>query len=152
MAAPILVRLNDKTIKDEKTGCWLWKGGNDGWKNYGSIRFNGIKTKVHRVSAHLYHGLNLQDKNLQALHKLNCPNKNCWNPEHLYIGTHSDNVSDMVLSGILLKRPHRRKTGIPHEYCKRHHKLIDDNLYFRQDGMRRCKTCHDDYTMRKKSS
>jgi len=96
MALPILDRLKNSTIIDDKTGCWLYIGGNDGRKGYGKIRFRYRKVAVHRVSAHLYLGLDLTNNNLQALHKQNCPNKNCWNPEHLYVGTHHDNMQDAL--------------------------------------------------------
>ena len=96
MALSILNRLNEKTIRNNETSCWLYIGGNDG--RYGTIRFNGKKTKVHRVSAHLFHGLDLNSRTLRALHKPICPNKNCWNPEHIYVGTDKDNVQDTIKS------------------------------------------------------
>lgn len=102
MALSILDRLKQKTIY--KDTCWLYTGGNDGRKGYGKIRFLGKKVAVHRVSCHLFHKLDLNDKSLRALHKLECLNKNCWNPEHLYIGTDKDNGRDMIDSGILINR------------------------------------------------
>lgn len=51
---------------------------------------------VHRVSAHIHHGLDLKAKRVQACHTDECPNKNCWNPEHVYVGNASKNKSDFL--------------------------------------------------------
>ena len=104
MALQPLDRLWMKSKIDENTGCWLWLGATDGRKGYGRIRFNKKKISTHRLSAHLYLKLDLFDKILRALHKHICPNKNCWNPEHLYIGTDRDNSKDAIESGVLINR------------------------------------------------
>src|SRR5918911_454862 len=89
----IYKRLYDYHYVDKSTGCWLFTGrlGNAG---YGVISYNNIMQCVHRLSAHLFLDLPL-DSPLYVLHKQQCPNRNCWNPEHLYIGTHIDNMRDM---------------------------------------------------------
>lgn len=112
MALAILERLKTKTRYVGK--CWLYIGGHDE-KGYGRVRFNGKKCHVNRVACHLFHGLDLSDITQHALHKWQiCPHKNCWNPEHLYVGTNLDNVKDTVESGVLNGRrvgsqKHRRK-------------------------------------------
>lgn len=115
MALSILERLKAKTKYEGE--CWLYIGGHDE-KGYGRVRFEGKKRHVNRVSCHLFHGLDLMDITLHALHKLICPNKNCWNPEHLYVGTNEDNVRDTVTSGVLKSRKmgnqkHRRSPVWP---------------------------------------
>lgn len=133
MALPILDRLNDKTVKDEKTGCWLWIGSNDGRKGYGKIRFKYRKFAVHRVSAHLFLGLDITNREEQALHKPICPNKNCWNPDHLYVGTRYDNAADATSLGrYTATRANSFKTQ-----CPAGHPLDGE----RGDGARYCKTC-----------
>lgn len=114
MALQILDRLWSKTIIDEKTNCWIYTGSDDGRKKYGKIRFNGKKERVNRVSCHLFHGLELKDNTLQALHKQCCPNKKCWNPEHLYIGTRKDNARD----ALELDKYRNRKTGSQRHWRK----------------------------------
>lgn len=75
--------------KDKKTGCWLWKGGlnNDGYGKF----WDGKK----RVKAHRY-ALRYEGP-LQVNHT--CKNRHCVNPDHLYIGTQSDNMKDRLREG-----------------------------------------------------
>ena len=94
-------RLLSKTRVD-KNGCWIWTGALD-WTGYGII---GIKLNdkyrllaVHRLSAHLFLGLDLTQQHIKALHKNECNRRNCWNYEHLYLGTQQDNVRDAINSG-----------------------------------------------------
>lgn len=111
MALSIIDRLNEKTVKDKLTECWIFIGGNDGHHGYGKIRFNGKKERVNRVSACLFLRLDLNDITLQALHKKECLSKKCWNPKHLYIGTRRDNARD----AIELSKYKNRKVGKQHE-------------------------------------
>lgn len=78
-----------------RAGCWELMGSvtKDG---YGRIYYNGQNLHAHRVSAMLYLGLDL-DSSLQVNHK--CETKRCFNPEHLYIGTQSDNIKQAFQEG-----------------------------------------------------
>lgn len=87
----VLNRLKQKTIY--QNDCWLYTGYKTK-KGYGQINIDYKVEYVHRVSANLFHGLDLNDKTLQALHKNICPNKHCWNPDHIYVGTDRDNKKD----------------------------------------------------------
>lgn len=80
---------------DESTGCWHYTG----WKNaagYGmySHREDGrVKHKlVHRLVWEHFNG-EIQD-GLWVLHS--CDVRDCCNPDHLRLGTHSDNVADII--------------------------------------------------------
>lgn len=95
------ISLLDKSIIEKRikrkssiipNGCWLFLGAiNNG--GYGKIRINNKTFDVHRLAAYLFLNFDLHS-NLQINHKRECPNKNCWNPDHLYIGTQSDNMCD----------------------------------------------------------
>lgn len=88
-----LDRLKKKSIIDLTTNCWIWQGSNTGHSGYGYISYLGRMVSVHRLSAHLNLNFDLKSK-LFICHKRECPNKMCWNPEHLYIGTRSENSKD----------------------------------------------------------
>lgn len=127
--------LKSRTIYDENTGCWLHQGINKS-KGYAFATFNYTQVSVHRISAYLYLNYDLEDKSLQVNHKLICSNLNCWNPEHIYVGTQTDNMNDTVLKGNH-GSPNKNKT-----HCKFGHEYTPENTYTRKDnGFRQCLTC-----------
>jgi DNA-binding transcriptional regulator YiaG len=72
-------------------GCWLWTGGTHK-RGYGTLADQGGKTiAAHRYSYEMHNGA-IPD-GLWVRHK--CDNPNCVNPEHLTLGTPTDNVRDM---------------------------------------------------------
>lgn len=70
--------------------CWVWTGpkNRDG---YGCVSGN----RAHRYSWELINGK--IPKGLSVLHR--CDNPPCVNPKHLWLGTQTDNVMDMVAKG-----------------------------------------------------
>lgn len=74
---------------EPNTGCWLWRGGvnNDGYAKF----WDGQK----RVKGHRY-ALRYEGP-LQVNHT--CGVRNCVNPDHLYVGTQSDNMRDRLREG-----------------------------------------------------
>lgn len=79
---------------DEVTGCWLATRGLHR-TGYAYIKMDGKSYSVHRLSMYVYRNFDLNSE-LKVLHKSTCPNKRCWNPDHLYIGTQQDNVIDSM--------------------------------------------------------
>jgi len=71
---------------------WIWTG-RVGSSGYGLIRFHTKEVLIHRLSAHLFLGFNLES-NLFILHKISCQDKRCWKPDCLYVGTHQNNMDD----------------------------------------------------------
>jgi|SRR5882672_8132650 len=78
--------------------CWIWIGARSRSKydQYGKVNINGKIYRTHRVSFSLSKGIPL-DFDGQVLHS--CDNQRCCNPEHLRLGTHQDNMTDMKIRG-----------------------------------------------------
>ena len=81
----------DKVDKKGIDECWNWTGCLAG-KGYGYAWYCGKHISAHRLSWTIKNGLIPED--MQILHK--CDNKKCVNPDHLYCGTHLDNVVDAI--------------------------------------------------------
>lgn len=99
-------RFWNKVIKREN--CWVWDGARDGC-GYGMLAtYPSGYVKAHRFSYRLHFGPFLNS--LQVLHK--CDNTFCVNPQHLFLGTRSDNQKDSFSKGRNsnkgLKNPNRR--------------------------------------------
>ena len=84
----------DTVSPEPMSGCWLWIGYcmNAG---YGTFRLRGINEKAHRASWLMFRG-EIPD-NLFVCH--HCDIKTCVNPDHLFLGTHMDNMRDMMRKG-----------------------------------------------------
>lgn len=90
MHKSIIERMWDETKQVGE--CFVWTGSltHDG---YGTIRYQYKLVRVHRLAAHLFRGMSLHSSDL-TLHKSNCEFRSCWNPDHTYEGTYSDNLKD----------------------------------------------------------
>src|SRR5215510_4419963 len=71
--------------------CWLWIGAKTPGKwPYGMYRYDGKAMQAHRVAWILTHGPILPG--FLVLHR--CDNPPCVHPDHLFLGTLSDNMRD----------------------------------------------------------
>lgn len=83
--------------KIQKSGsCWNWTGAKnqDGYGKVESVLFKNLHS-AHRIAWVLSCGE--IPKGMQVLHR--CDNPSCINPEHLFLGTHTDNVRDCAAKG-----------------------------------------------------
>jgi transcriptional regulator with XRE-family HTH domain len=77
--------------------CWLWMGGKT-LGGYGVFRYNDRQEGAHRVSWQMAHKEPIPER-LQVLHS--CDVRLCVNPDHLWLGTQSDNIQDCLAKGRL---------------------------------------------------
>ena len=94
-----------KTKQNIETGCIEWVASVK-WNGYGQVRFRGTTYSAHRASYLLFKGE--IPEGLHVCHR--CDNRICVNPEHLFLGTRSDNMKDCSRKG-RLKPGHLFKGG-----------------------------------------
>lgn len=91
-------RIERFSIPEPMSGCWLWFGGfqtNPAGMRYGTLSYGGQKWRAHRLSYEAFR--EPIPAGLYVCHS--CDNSLCVNPEHLFVGTHQDNVDDRERKG-----------------------------------------------------
>ncbi len=95
-----LKRFWSKVSKENEwlAGCWEWTASLN-THGYGQFVLHPYLRRIpfsaHRVSYFLAH--KKLPQNIQVCH--HCDNRKCCNPQHLFLGTHQDNVDDCVRKG-----------------------------------------------------
>ncbi len=114
---------------DKTDSCWQWTGSTNG--KYGKIRCEdqGPLLYAHRYSYLLHYGD--YDQSMQVCH--HCDNPLCVRPDHLFLGTRSDNMQDAVSKG--------RHSSVRKTHCPHGHQYTPENTYLNSVGGRVCKTC-----------
>lgn len=82
-----------KKVKKTRS-CWIWMGAKDR-QGYGFFWWKNKQVRAHRFVAEVVKGE--KTGNLLVCHK--CDNPSCVKPDHLFVGTISDNARDMVSKG-----------------------------------------------------
>lgn len=114
---------------EPNTGCWLWQGYTNR-AGYGAFQIRSkISVFAHRASWEIFKSK--IPKRLYVCHK--CDTPSCVNPDHLFLGSNSDNQKDSVIK----KRHHESRKIL----CKRSHPLIGSNLKINPNGSRQCRKC-----------
>ena len=111
----------EKVTPEPNSGCWLWLG-NYNRDGYGMMCVAGKTVSAHRISWQLFKGESAGP--LLVCHR--CDNPSCVNPDHLFLGTASDNQQDSIRKGRFIIR-----RGDAHLMAKL---SSNDVLAIREDG------------------
>ena len=78
-----------------ESGCIEWTGSLTKSGGYGQLSVNGMPKRAHRVAYELVHG-QIPNRFLVCHY---CDNPKCINVDHLFLGTHADNIRDCISKG-----------------------------------------------------
>ena len=82
------------SIRKEENGCWTWTSCVNTY-GYGETAYKGKQYLAHRLSYEFCKGP--IPEGLFVCHS--CDNPACINPDHLWVGTHTDNMRDKLRKG-----------------------------------------------------
>lgn len=92
------------SIPVDKSQCWEWIGAKDP-NGYGRFNLGGKKGPTILAHRFAYELANAgMSEGLHVCHR--CDNPGCVNPSHLFLGTHQDNMKDMLEKGRSQHVPH----------------------------------------------
>lgn len=98
-------RILKNTKRDPVTGCWNWTAFTNpsGYGHFTVHDQSGTRSSrlAHRVVFSTVYGYN---GSLHVCHQ--CDNPRCCNPEHLFVGTHHDNMMDKTEKDRSVKHLH----------------------------------------------
>lgn len=127
-----LKRFLSKVTKTDH--CWIWRA-NRTQSGYGTFGFRRKVWRAHRVSYVLFIG-EIPD-GICVCHR--CDTPHCVNPDHLFLGTHADNMRDAQAKGrlsikeaIAAQKPEQKPRGSSH-----HAALIDEARVVELRNLRR---------------
>lgn len=116
-----------RTIQDER-GCWLVQGFRY-WTGYSDFCYRGKSMRAHRAMWTAAHGP--IPEGLYVLHK--CDVRHCVNPDHLWLGTISDNKQDELKKG--------RNYEANRTHCPRGHSYAEYGVRQGKNQWRQCRIC-----------
>ena len=112
----------------ESDGCWIWSATARNKDGYGYFGITRDKRKLtlhaHRVAYTLAHG-QITDR-MHVCHHCDVPA--CVRPEHLFLGTHADNVHDMCAKGRQTRGEHQNKARLTEKQVREILELLATGL------------------------
>jgi hypothetical protein len=100
-------------IRAPGNGCWIWGGARR--RGYGAFaiqRANRARQDLvpaHRIAYELQYGAGSAAGKF-VCHR--CDNRACVRPDHLFLGTHDDNMQDMADKGRAAQGPRHHKAKL----------------------------------------
>lgn len=95
-------KFKESVFPNPVTKCWMWMACTNR-RNYGIMGIVSAPWLAHRYSYERFVGP-IPD-GLEVLH--NCDNPSCVNPDHLRVGTQTENMRDMDMRGRRVNTPQR---------------------------------------------
>lgn len=127
--ADYLAKLKSKCKVTER-GCWEWQGFKQPTTGYADMAYRGKTIRIHRLAYMLVKGPIPDD--LCVLHS--CDVRHCCNPDHLRLGTISENKQDELQRG--------RNFEANRTHCPRGHAYTEHGTTWNcQPRWRRCRIC-----------
>lgn len=107
MDAEIIKRFKSRVQITES--CWLWMGSRLP-RGYGQLNYQNKRYYAHRLALAIFKGVKVPD-GMVVMHA--CDNPPCCNPDHLSVGTQTDNMRDASSKGRTVNRSNWKGTANP---------------------------------------